>query len=238
MVKHPYIPLYVGDWLKDPQLSLCSPATRGVWIDLICRLHELGQGGKITANAQQLARLCRSSDADIHAALKDLQTTDAAEVSERDGIYTVVCRRMRKVAEISLKRQQAGSKSAANREQNPDIENENGTEGLERVRLFAKTEGISMMDAEWFYHKGRGNGWTNGGKPILDWKATLRSWKRAGYLPSQRNGNGQRQFSKPKEKAPIYPKMTESREPTQAEVENAKRIANEETEKFRAQFGT
>ena len=95
-VKQPYIPLYVGDWLKDPQLSLCSPATRGVWIDLICRLHELGQGGKITANAQQLARLCRSSDADIHAALKDLQTTDAAEVSERDGkIYKSGTRKTR-----------------------------------------------------------------------------------------------------------------------------------------------
>ena len=241
-MKHPYIPLYVGDWLKDPQLSLCSPATRGVWIDLICRLHELGQGGKITANAQQLARLCRSSDADIHAALKDLQTTDAAEVSERDGIYTVVCRRMRKVAEISLKRQQAGNKSAANREQTPDNENESGTEGLERVREFAKAEGISMLDAEWFYHKGRGNGWTNGGKPILDWKATLRSWKRAGYLPSQKSSNGvnngQRQFgSRPKEKAPSYPKMSESREPTPEEREAWKKSGETEVAKLRQQFG-
>ena len=232
-MKHPYIPLYVGDWLKDPQLSLCSPATRGVWIDLICRLHELGQGGKITANAQQLARLCRSSDADIHAALKDLQTTDAAEVSERDGIYTVVCRRMRKVAEISIKRQQAGNKSAANREQTPDNENESGTEGLERVREFCKADGITMQDAEWFYHKGRGNGWTNGGKPILDWKATLRSWKRAGYLPSQKNAKHQ---SKPT--AVDYKRnyLPPPREPTDQEFEEARRVAKEAGEKFRQEF--
>ncbi len=237
MVKHPYIPLYVGDWLKDPKLSLCSPATRGVWIDLICSLHELGQGGKITANAQQLARLCRSSDADIHAALKELQTTDAADVYERDGVYTVVCRRMRKAADLSEKRQQAGSKAHSNREANPDIESENGTEGLEKVREFCKAEGISMLDAEWFYHKGRGNGWTNGGKPILDWKATLRSWKRAGYLPSQKASNGQHTFSKPKERAPSYPKMSESREPTPEEREAWKKSGEIEVAKLREQFG-
>ncbi len=51
------------------------------------------------------------------------------------------------------------------------------------------------------------------------------------FAPNQKNGH-----SRPKEKAPCYPKMSESREPTQAEVENAKRIANEETAKFKAQF--
>ncbi len=200
-MNHPYIPLYVGDWLKDPKLSLCSPATRGVWIDMICRLHELDQGGKITANAQQLARLCRCSDVEVQEAIIELRTTDSAEVYERDGIYTVVCKRMRKASEISAKRKQAGSKSAANREQTPEYEGEDESSGLDRVKNFAKEEGIEEQDAEWFYHKGRGNGWTNGGKPILDWKATLRSWKRAGYLPSQKNGqrisngNGQRSMS-------------------------------------------
>jgi hypothetical protein len=185
-VNHPYIPLYVGDWLKDPKLSLCSPATRGIWIDIICRLHELDQGGQITANAQQFARLCRCSDVDIHTAIIELQTTNAAEVYERNGIFTVICRRMKRAAELSEKRKQAGSKSAAKREQNPEYDGEDESRGLERVREFARGEGIGQGDADWFFWKGRGNGWTNAGKPMLDWKATLRSWKRGGYLPSQR----------------------------------------------------
>jgi hypothetical protein len=188
----PYLQFYIGDWLKDPQLSLCSPASRGVWIDLICRLYELNQGGKITATAQQLARLCRSSDVEIHAALKELQTTNTADIYEREGSYTVVCRRMAKAAELSAKRKQAGIKSRANREanpyQNPENEIEISTDvALERVREFARGEGIGEKDADWFFYKCEGNGWTNGGEPIRDWKATIRQWWRTGKIfPSHR----------------------------------------------------
>ena len=96
-----------------------------------------------------------------------------------------------------------------------------------------KADGITMQDAEWFYHKGRGNGWTNGGKPILDWKATLRSWKRAGYLPSQKNAKHQ---SKPT--AVDYKRnyLPPPREPTDQEFEEARRVAKEAGEKFRQEF--
>jgi hypothetical protein len=46
--------------------------------------------------------------------------------------------------------------------------------------------GLSAGDGEWFAEKCRGNGWKNGGSPILDWKATIRAWKAAGYMPSQK----------------------------------------------------
>ena len=60
---------------------------------------------------------------------------------------------------------------------------------IEEVKEFCPTVGIPDTDADWFFYKGQGNGWTNGGKPMKDWKATLRSWKAGGYLPSQKNGN-------------------------------------------------
>ena len=64
---------------------------------------------------------------------------------------------------------------------------------LEEVREFAKGEGVSESDADWFFYKCEGNGWTNAGKKIRDWKATFRSWHKARYLPSQKQGvNGQR----------------------------------------------
>jgi hypothetical protein len=54
-----------------------------------------------------------------------------------------------------------------------------------------------------------------------------------GLFPPNRNGQ---QKTRPKERAPSYPKMTEKREPTEAEIANARRIAHEETARFKEQF--
>lgn len=61
---------------------------------------------------------------------------------------------------------------------------------LATVHTFCAEEEIPAQDAEWFFHKCEGNGWTNGGKAIKDWRATLRSWKASGYLPSQKQPRG------------------------------------------------
>jgi hypothetical protein len=127
--------------------------------------------------------------------LTEQETADAVKclleggVASQDQNGALINRRMVREEDIKKKRKLAGSlggsKTQATREQTPDIDN-GSEDGLKRVREFARGEGISEDDADWFYWKGKGNGWTNGGKPILDWKATLRSWNRAGYLPSQK----------------------------------------------------
>lgn len=37
--RSPSFQFYPGDWLTDPKLNLCSPATKGVWMDLICHMY-------------------------------------------------------------------------------------------------------------------------------------------------------------------------------------------------------
>jgi len=213
-------------------------------------MHELDQSGQLCGTTEELSRLARCSTAEFVAALTDIQNKRAGEVIQRNGSWTIANRRMKRESDTREKRRKAGSiggsKTQEGREANPyqNRDNDIGSEeAKERVRGFAKGEGIGEKDADWFFFKCEGCGWTNSGQPIRDWKAVIRTWWRAGYFPSQRlsNGsnNGQRQFgSRPKEKAPIYPKMTESRQPTEEEINNAKRIANEETAKFKAQFGT
>ncbi len=224
--------------MKDTELSLCKPATRGVWIDLLCAMHDRNRCGELRGTSEQLSRLARCSPVDVENALTDLQTTGAALVEHRNGSWMVANRRMRREADTREKRALAGSiggsKTKASREQTPDIDNDNG---LERVREFSREKGIKERDADWFYWKGKGNGWTNRGEPIRDWKATLLCWFRAGYLPSQKESNGQHTFSKPKERAPSYPKMSESREPTQEEREAWKKSGEIEVAKLREQFG-
>lgn len=78
--KLPALMFYTGDWLKDPQVRRCSPATRGVWVDLLCYMHEDDQCGRITGTLEQLARLCGCSEPDMNSALDELQDTGCATV--------------------------------------------------------------------------------------------------------------------------------------------------------------
>lgn len=61
------------------------------------------------------------------------------------------------------------------------------------MEAFAIEIELPASDGEYFFHKMQSTDWKVGGKPIKDWKATIRAWKAGGYLPSQkqqpRNGS-------------------------------------------------
>lgn len=188
-MSQPHIQLYVGDWRKDLAVQSLSYHHRGIWFELLMLMHcsedrgRLVLSGKPMTNAS-LARLLGLSEQESQSAIEILLSQG---VASRDQTGALINRRMCREENIRRKRAEAGSKGGAKtqakREQHPDIDNDNG---LEKVREFSKGEGIPLTDADWFYWKGKANGWTNAGRPILDWKATLRSWHRAGYLPSQK----------------------------------------------------
>lgn len=61
---------------------------------------------------------------------------------------------------------------------------------LEEVQGFCISIGLPPSDGESTFHKWEGNGWTNNGKPIKDWRATARNWKLNNFFPSQKpNGH-------------------------------------------------
>jgi hypothetical protein len=187
----PHIQFYVGDWRKDIGIQSLSYHHRGIWLELLMLMHCSGDRGRLVLNGKPMSNLNLSR----LLGLTEQETADAVRclleggVASQDQNGALINRRMVREEDIRKKRKLAGSlggsKTQAKREQTPDNDNDNDN-GLQRVREFARGEGIAEGDADWFYWKGRGNGWTNGGKPILDWKATLRSWAKAGYLPSQR----------------------------------------------------
>lgn len=55
---------------------------------------------------------------------------------------------------------------------------------------YALSLGLKQSDGEFFWNTQESGGWTRGGKPLVDWKASLRTWKTAGWLPSQKNPQG------------------------------------------------
>lgn len=102
MGKLPAFQFYTGDWLKDPALTLCTPAARGVWMDLICAMHESDRSGKLCGTREQLARVARCSTVEFAQALSELQATGAADVTERNGAVTVENRRMKREAKSRI----------------------------------------------------------------------------------------------------------------------------------------
>lgn len=91
-----YFPFVCADWMSDPQLSMCSPATRGFWVDAICAMFANHRTGEVSGTPEQLARVCRCKPAEATAAIADLRRTKAADVTDRNGIVTLVCRRMKR----------------------------------------------------------------------------------------------------------------------------------------------
>lgn len=84
--------------MGDTELSKCTPATRGVWIDLICAMHQSGRSGELCGTTDQIARLARCSTAELTQALTELQTTGTADVTLRNNIVTVINRLMKREA--------------------------------------------------------------------------------------------------------------------------------------------
>jgi hypothetical protein len=98
--KFPFLQLYVTDWRTDPCLSQCSPATRGIWIDVVCAMWEMDRCGQLVGTCESLARVARCNPAEMLSALQELHRTTTADVTPCPGAVTadvtVTNRRMRK----------------------------------------------------------------------------------------------------------------------------------------------
>lgn len=201
-MKLPYLQLYTGEWMKDPCLSLCSPSTRGIWIDLCCAIHELDHGGQITGTAEQLSRPCRCSVAEFVNAAAELRQTTTADITDRNGVYTIVCRRIRRDLRLRRIRAEAGRKgglaSFAQAKPRPkpepntedDTDNESSDRGKEGSGEPSGAPcsiddcvnqsnfiGLPTAEAEKFWNHYEAIGWRLGGSIIRNWKPLLAKWR-------------------------------------------------------------
>lgn len=94
-------PIEIKSWLNDDKLSMCSPATRGIWIDMICIMSLNGRTGKLSGTVAQLARLCRCTAEEMQSAIDELESTKTADVTlvtksnkNLTGQVTLINRRM------------------------------------------------------------------------------------------------------------------------------------------------
>lgn len=94
--KNPAFQFYPGDWTKDPKVSLCKPATRGIWMDALCAMHEMDHCGQLSGTLESISRVCRCRADEMRAAIDDLRATGAADVTECNANVILVNRRMQR----------------------------------------------------------------------------------------------------------------------------------------------
>lgn len=147
MGKLPAFQFYPGDWLKDPSLRRCSTAARGLWMDMICLLHEMEERGVFATLGQpwsdnEIAAALPGNPSENLALLTELCQKGVAKRREDRAIF---CARMVRDEHIRTVRSDAGraggqakckqnpskqaSKTEAKRKQIPEDESEDGDVG-------------------------------------------------------------------------------------------------------------
>lgn len=92
MGKAPAFQFYPGDWIQDTRIL--SPATRGIWIDMLCFMWRAEDRGKLSGSECQLTRILSCEKEELNAAIEELSVTKIADVTVSNGYITVTNRRM------------------------------------------------------------------------------------------------------------------------------------------------
>lgn len=109
-MKRPSFQFYPGDWLRDAALRSCSVEARGLWIDMICLMHEGTPYGYLKVNhkvilTSNLARMVGGCAKDVEEWIDELEQ---AGVFSRDADGSIYSRRMIRDEEIRVKRAAGG----------------------------------------------------------------------------------------------------------------------------------
>jgi len=96
MPKRPSFQFYPSDWLRDTALRSCSTGARGLWIDMICFMHEGNPYGHLKVGDKvilpvNLARMVGETLEVVEGWLKELHHAGVYDLTE-DG--TICSRRM------------------------------------------------------------------------------------------------------------------------------------------------
>ena len=130
MAKLPAFQFYPGDWLKDPNLRRCTPAARGVWVDMLCLMFEcdprgvLATGGKPWGD-DEIASVISGQTAEVLSCIQELLTK---EVASRNGAGAIFSRRMVRDEQIRRERAKAGAKGGSKPKAKPKANSQQSTE--------------------------------------------------------------------------------------------------------------
>src|ERR1700737_2903416 len=111
--KRPAFQFYPGDWRRDFGLQACSVAARGLWIDMMCLMHEGEPYGHLrigmkAISVELLARIVGETPDLVRQLMTELEE---AGVFSRRADGTVFSRRMVRDERIRETRAEGGKES-------------------------------------------------------------------------------------------------------------------------------
>ena len=109
-MKRPSFQFYPSDWLRDTGLRVCSVAARGLWIDMICHMHEGNPYGYLKVNQKVIlpANLAVIVGVSVEVVESLLDELEEAGVFSRDDDGCIFSRRMIRDENIRQKRAEGG----------------------------------------------------------------------------------------------------------------------------------
>lgn len=106
-MKRPAFQFYPGDWQRNANLRRCSPAARGVWVDIMCLLHDSDEYGVLRWPVKEIAQACGASMAHVKELIEKSVLKGSDKSLEAPYIYTPRSGR-KDGAPVTLLRPQAG----------------------------------------------------------------------------------------------------------------------------------
>lgn len=93
MAGHRWMKFWPQDWLRDPALRCCGPAARGLWIDMICLMHDGRPYGHLTINGKpatmrQLSILTGTSEIEVSDLMSELEEAGVFSRGKKGVIFS------------------------------------------------------------------------------------------------------------------------------------------------------
>lgn len=97
MAKAPAFQFYVKDWLSDTALQSASSSTRGIWINMICRMWWNETKAEIRGNKTSLCRLLNCTNRELNIFFRENDVLGFCYTSQdHNGTITIINRRMQR----------------------------------------------------------------------------------------------------------------------------------------------
>lgn len=114
---NPWFKFYPTDWKADDKLRMCSAASRGLWVELLCICHQAKPYGHLLVNGQpptdaQLAVLSGIPTEQVSSLLAELGTAGVFSRTSKGVIYS---RRMTRDEKKSKINQENGKNGGASK---------------------------------------------------------------------------------------------------------------------------
>lgn len=91
--RKPWMKFYPSDWQSDDALRSCSPASRGLWVEMLCVMHKAEPVGHLLVNGKPpsprvLAVLCGTTPKEMQKALDELAGAGVFSLTDEGVIFS------------------------------------------------------------------------------------------------------------------------------------------------------